>query len=980
MAQRISQKSRNSSEVLNTLPRRVSEIMNEVQLSSSNHHKNKVALHRVYVDAISIREVVKDGCILTGMHRFKHAIYLMVIRLLDAEKGASGDRVAKFLVEFIKYLLEKDFHEYEQDLNKIQGSIAQTFTNQFVQQLLKKGCAAKEKNIRYRSVALCANIAVGLVQIHESLYYSLREILFDRINDKDWTIREHAAMALCTFHRVDDPEELEAKGLTSLSSDVLLDSLSNDTKQNVRLSILKNLDIREDTIDYILDRTRDTVVEVRKEVYSLLEKNVLIGDEDDKDDLEMGRTHPKILSNAHRDLIIKNGLGDRDPSVRDSAVKLLTKWVDSITIGDVLQDRPQGSMQETNLSKLLTLFNLRANDTLSEAIIKVFETNPRICNDVLFCKADWSAFTPETAFLERVYFQYCVKNKCIMQLAEVHPVVMDFAFYMQEYFNGMVDVIQRYQEEASNTNLDDVARAILQAQVDDQELITSEVLKIAIHLDYGDEIGRRKMEQLVRDFLIHEDLPVGLIGPCVELLKEITVNEHELIHIVNHIIIPTVLRNSEVDVDQFCANFDALDVTSFPSQRQQAREYSAGSQGQKEKVTARCLCICESMLVLVNVIFEELSPIRNIADLVYSAVERETDDEIKEMAFRCFALIGLIYPSVAAKALEFFLGHMANHNMPDELRLLATQVSFDLLLWYGEENMHKWCNVGVDHLVIHFVEALDEEEPTDDMRVLLCEGLVKLMNAGVLVDERITNLLIENYFSPEYTKNQSLKQCLSFFVQKYCALLPDNQERISKTFVHAFLKLYDKLDTDGLPLIAQFVDMFLTWTHPKYIQKCGVNLDTSIHLNLAFRIIRELLQEDSLRVPKHKKILLQVFSHKLYLPDHIDDVEVRHFKMLLDKIPSVSLFFHLDASSKKGFEKFQMDFAKKYEKQLELLTEINLRALDKFQKEIAFLDEIIPSRPESSSLNIGKSSKRGKKRSVSFTDFKITNSSQKYEY
>ncbi|KAF8830537.1 hypothetical protein HHX47_DHR2001095 [Lentinula edodes] len=767
------------------------------------------------------------------MHKFKHAIYLMVIRLLDAEKGASGDRVAKFLVEFIKYLLEEeDFHEYEQDSNKIQGSIAQMFTNQFVQQLLKKGCAAKEKNIRYRSVALCANIALGLVQIHESLYYSLREILFDRINDEDWTIREHAAIALCTFHRVDDPEELEAKGLTS-SSDVLLDSLSNDTKQNVRLSILKNLDIREDTIDYILDRTRDTVVEVRKEVYSLLEKNVLIGDEDDKDDLEMGRMHPKILSNAHRDLIIKNGLGDRDPSVRDSAVKLLTKWVDSITIRDVWQDRPQGSMQETNLFKLLTLFNLRANDTLSEAIIKVFETNPRICNDVLFCNTDWLSLTPETAFLERVYFQYCVKNKCITQLAEVHPVVMDFAFYMQEYFNGMVDVIQRYQGEASNTNLDDVARAILQAQVDDQELITSEVLKIAIHLDYGDEIGRRKMEQLI-------------------------IKEH--------------------------------------------------------------------------------SPIRNIADLVYSAVERETDDEIKEMAFRCFALIGLIYPSVAAKALKFFLGHMANHDMPDELRLLATQVSFDLLLWYGEENMHKWCNV--DHLVIHFVEALDEEEPTDDMRVLLCEGLVKLMNAGVLVDER--------------------------------------------TFVHAFLKLCDKLDTDGLPLIAQFVDMFLTWTHPKYIQeqdklrKCGVNLDTCIHLNLAFRIIRELLQEDSLRVPKeHKKILLQVFSHKLYLPDHIDDVEVRHFKMLLDKIPS---FFHLDASSKKGFEKFQLDFAKKYEKQLELFTETNLRALNKFHKEIAFLDEIVPSRPESSSLNIGKSSKRGKKRSVSFTDFKITNSSQKYEY
>ena len=52
-------------------------------------------------------------------------------------------------------------------------------------------------------------------------------------------------------------------------------------------------------------------------------------------------------------------------------------------------------------------------------------------------------------------------------------------------------------EDASN--IDEAERIRREDIIFDKEFVIAELLKLAVHLDYSDEIGRRKMFQLVRE-------------------------------------------------------------------------------------------------------------------------------------------------------------------------------------------------------------------------------------------------------------------------------------------------------------------------------------------------------------------------------------------------------------------------------------------------------------------------------------------------
>ena len=62
------------------------------------------------------------------------------------------------------------------------------------------------------------------------------------------------------------------------------------------------------------------------------------------------------------------------------------------------------------------------------------------------------------------------------------PVVTALAFRIQEEYNTLVS--------SADENRNDVA---------DRGFIVAELLRLATHLDYADEIGRRKMFQLARE-------------------------------------------------------------------------------------------------------------------------------------------------------------------------------------------------------------------------------------------------------------------------------------------------------------------------------------------------------------------------------------------------------------------------------------------------------------------------------------------------
>jgi condensin complex subunit 3 len=93
----------------------------------------------------------------------------------------------------------------------------------------------------------------------------------------------------------------------------------------------------------------------------------------------------------------------------------------------------------------------------------------------------WTSLTPEKAFLARVFVDHCIAQKDENRLEETLPVVTALAFRIQDEYNSLVS--------ATNDENGEIA---------EQAFIVGELLRLALNLDYADEIGRRKMFQLAR--------------------------------------------------------------------------------------------------------------------------------------------------------------------------------------------------------------------------------------------------------------------------------------------------------------------------------------------------------------------------------------------------------------------------------------------------------------------------------------------------
>lgn len=83
----------------------------------------------------------------------------------------------------------------------------------------------------------------------------------------------------------------------------------------------------------------------------------------------------------------------------------------------------------------------------------------------------------------RTYLDYLRERESPM-LSDVEPVVTALAFYLQSAWTHFVVSLEAEERD------EDTER--------DQQLVVGELVRIAINLDYGDEIGRRKMFELMR--------------------------------------------------------------------------------------------------------------------------------------------------------------------------------------------------------------------------------------------------------------------------------------------------------------------------------------------------------------------------------------------------------------------------------------------------------------------------------------------------
>lgn len=235
----------------------------------------------------------------------------------------------------------------------------------------------------------------------------------------------------------------------------------------------------------------------------------------------IGITHPRILTITQRETIVRNGLGDREEVVKDAVSKLLGTWVDVVRADGTKKENDGGIVGD--LIAFLKLFDLSEGTVGEDALLSVFKARTEIFENIefegtsisarymcpsLWTRSDtyWDGLTPEKTFLARVFVDHC-KAKGDNRIEVVLPVVTALAFRIQDSYNDLVRRIEveeehRLLEEGMTPDVeDDEARVKREEGRMDREFVIGEMLRMALNLDYGDEIGRRKMFQLVREYM-----------------------------------------------------------------------------------------------------------------------------------------------------------------------------------------------------------------------------------------------------------------------------------------------------------------------------------------------------------------------------------------------------------------------------------------------------------------------------------------------
>ncbi|KAH7887136.1 nuclear condensing complex subunit [Phlebopus sp. FC_14] len=919
------------------------KIFDQAQNTTANHQKNVVALHKIHLEAAGFTESVHNGrsIKLTGERMFEDMFIDTLCRVMVVKKGVSqADRVVKFVGAYTKYMnqnssdAQKDGQEVDDDDD--------TTAARFIARLLKfllKGFVAKDKIVRYRCVHILAEMVFHLGEIDEEVYLMLGSALIERVHDKETLIRVQAVVALSKLCGSEDPSDVEDDEKTAV--DVLLETLSCDPAAEVRRATLLNIPITPRTLDTILGRTRDTDTIMRKLVYSaVLEKNCM-----SQDHSSVGVVHPRLLSIAQRELIVRNGLGDREPAVRAAAGSLLGTWVD-FARGDSKVE--EGKTVEDDVLDLLNIFDLNESTIAEDALLSIFATRVDIFDQLEFKDDFWGELTPGRTFLARVFVEHCIATKDEAKLDASLPVVTHLAYQIQHAYNTYQEDMEALeQERAIRGEADEEQLAREEDERRDKEFVIGEMLKLAVNLDYADEIGRRKMFQLVRDMISQEALPEPLVARCLDVLRVLSASERDLIRVVVEVV--HELRDpGEAEEEGGKEAVDEEEATSFggtPTAAKTAsktpkppKQLSAEEQARADTIDLRCLSLCIGMLERVNGTFEENSTLEGIlGELIVPAVKRK-ELALREKGLVCLGLCCLIARRMALNSFQLFLSQI--QAAPEVLKIRVLQIVFDIMMVHEGDFLGK-SGVGGERIIEFLLHILNMED-SDKVQALLCIGLAKLILAGMIFDERVLKSLVVAYLSPDTVDNQELRQCLTYFFPVYCYSSSVNQRRMQQISIPMFEQLAsatrDLEDDQEMVSPAQIAGMFVEWTDPqKAIEVQGQVIDDAVHIDLASDIVKALFK-DSLE-KEDKKVLCQVLG-RLYLPDNVDDDKIRTLKLLIHTLSSRRPL--RDTTAKNAFSKFDAAISKKYAEKLADFSEEEYRQLEHLKELFVFLDDIIP--------------------------------------
>ena len=113
----------------------------------------------------------------------------------------------------------------------------------------------------------------------------------------------------------------------------------------------------------------------------------------------------------------------------------------------------------------------------------------------------WKNLTPESVVLARIFVDHCTNSKNELRLESASlPVVTAFAFHVQEAYNSLLAALEEFETTRALTGTDDNEE--VEEELAKKEVVMGELLRLSLNLDYGDEIGRRKVFSVVSEWIL----------------------------------------------------------------------------------------------------------------------------------------------------------------------------------------------------------------------------------------------------------------------------------------------------------------------------------------------------------------------------------------------------------------------------------------------------------------------------------------------
>ncbi|KAF8633170.1 hypothetical protein AX17_004671 [Amanita inopinata Kibby_2008] len=590
--------------------------------------------------------------------------------------------------------------------------------------------------------------------------------------------------------------------------------------------------------------------------------------------LQSKLVHPRQLSIALREQLIKDGLGDREPAVRLAAGKLVGSWFDKV-VGEV--NIPEGETWKGDdggimrgFVTFLALFDVvgPGEAIAVDAMLSIFVTRPELMDAFEFQDDFWKELTPESAVLARAFVEH-FDNDARLEAAAL-PVVTAFAFHIQEAYNTLLEILD---EEADARFLhreegeDEEEAGKRDEELAKREVILAELLRISLKLDYMDEIGRRKVFSVVKEMLSHPELPSSLIERCLDILKVILPDERELIRVIVEIIIELreddhVTENDNEASRDEDSRSDA-GKTTFKRDKSLQRKKGYHDMTAEERAAAditdlRCLMICIALLERVHGNFEDNSTLEGVlADLIIPSVKRK-EFALREKGLVSLGLCCLIAKNMALSSFQLFLNQL--QSAPADMKTRVLQIIFDLLTTYSKDFFGRADDIA--QRIIDYLLEVFQTEVSDSVLATMAIGLSKLLLAGSITDSTVLSILALSYVNFETRDNQELRQCLSYFFPVYCYSSLANQSRMRSVFMQAFdlfVRLHEESDAnEDMITPHQFGLLMLDWTNSqKAANVIGGVVGLNVHADLAIDILKALYED---RSANDKKVLVQLLG------------------------------------------------------------------------------------------------------------------------